>query len=53
MLGGGAAPEIKVFDWMEEPPAAGTRQGELPALAWPDVLDALPGLAMDVIARGR
>ena len=42
MLGGGAAPEIKVFDWMEEPPAAGTRQGELPALAWPDVLDALP-----------
>jgi hypothetical protein len=53
LLRGGAGPEIKVFDWTDEPPAAGARQGELPALAWPDVLDALPGLAMDVIARGR
>ena len=54
-LRGGAAPEIRVRDWPGEPVlAAGpVRRNERPPLAWPELAGVVPGLAVDVIARGR
>ena len=54
-LTGGAAPEILVRDWPEE--SAGVTdevsRNEPPTLSWPELAGVLPGLATDVIARGR
>jgi hypothetical protein len=53
-LTGGAAPEILVRDWPGEPVLATDEvsRNEQP-LSWPELAGVLPGLAMDVIARGR
>jgi hypothetical protein len=54
-LRGGAGPEIPVRDWPEEPVLAAdvVSRSEQPRLAWPELVETLPGLAMDVIARGH
>jgi hypothetical protein len=54
-LRGGAGPEITVRDWPEQPAGAAqeaSRNGQ-PRLGWPDLAGILPGLAADVLARGR
>jgi hypothetical protein len=54
-LSGGAAPEILVRDWPQEPAAVTDEasRNEPPTLTWPELAGVLPAFAMDVIARGR
>jgi hypothetical protein len=54
-LRGGAGPEISVRDWPEQPLLAADEvsRSQPRRRAWPELAETVPGLAFDVVARGR